>query len=254
MVAPGLCTRGSPRILAHGARARPWRGVASSLFPLTRWSFVGRAGEDERELGLLVAHYADAVARYLARRFPELARRGEIDDLVQEVLLALLRNGAVLRRADPAQGGRFRYFLMRVAYNAARNARRRLVRRDWSLLADEAVAETGTEAGPAPGADMDRAWAQSVLQRAWNELRAWADEGAVAPESVALLEATLLRDRSLRQAAGELGLSLGTAHRRLAAAKRNLRRAILDHLRFAGETGPDEEERAYRTLLEAASE
>lgn len=79
--------------------------MVSSLFPATRWSLVGRSVDAAPDRGLLLDHYADAIARYLAHRFPELRRRGEVDDLVQEVLLALMRNDAVLRRADPAHGG-----------------------------------------------------------------------------------------------------------------------------------------------------
>lgn len=228
--------------------------MASSLFPATRWSLVDRLDEG-RGVARLLDYYADAVARYLGLKFPDLRRRGQIDDLVQEVLLALLRQGEVLQRADPAHGGRFRYFLMRVAYNAARNAHRRLARADWSLLADEAVSESLAETGTFDGeADMDRAWAASVLQQAWRELRAWAADGRLPSESVALLERNLLHGVSLREAATELGLSLGTAHRRLARARTLVRQAVIDHLRFTGALGDDDEEQAFELLLAAVRE
>lgn len=234
-------------------RQRILIGMVSSLFPATRWSLVGRSADGTSDRALLLDHYADAIGRYLAHRFPDLLRRGVVDDLVQEVLLGLLRNGEVLRRADPGHGGRFRYFLMRVAYNAARNARRRLSRRDWSLIADEAVAETVGAGDPLPEAAMDRAWAMSVLRRAWTDLRAWAAEGAVSATGVDLLERQLA-GTSLRQAAEDLGVSLGTAHRHMAKARHLLRRAVIAHLRFAGDCEVDEadEDRAYRLLIDAA--
>lgn len=142
---------------------------------------------------------------------------------------------------------------MCVAYNAARNARRQLSRHDWSLVADEAVSG-GLGAGDLqPDAEMDRAWAASVLARAWDDLRAWAADGDLETEGVALLERHL-EGIPLRRAAEELGLSLGTAHRRLAKARHRLRWAVIAHLRFADDpgSGEEDEDRAYSLLIDAA--
>ncbi|MDA3959171.1 MAG: sigma-70 family RNA polymerase sigma factor [Planctomycetota bacterium] len=201
---------------------------------------------------LLLEHYADALTRYLGSKFPEMRRRGDIDDLVQEVLLALMRQGHVLQRADPAHGGRFRHFLMRVAYNAARNARRRLDRHHWSLLADEAVAEcVNDDTEVLHETEMDRAWAESILHQAWTELRAWAAQGHIEADGVELLERNLLNNQALRNAAGEMGLSLGTAHRRIAKARTLLRQAVIEHLRFTGELIEGNEDEAFDLLMKA---
>ena len=227
--------------------------MASSLFPVTRWSLIGRI-DDQHALTLLIEHYADSVARYLGRKFPTLQRRGDIDDLVQEVLLALMRSGDVLQRAQPSNGGRFRYFLMRVAYNAARNAQRRLMRSDWSLLVDEAVAhEIECDHSSLPDADMDRAWAASILQQAWTDVRAWAASKHIDQEGVALLERHILHGQTLRDAAAEMGLTLGTAHRRLAKARSHLQQAVIDHLHFTNELKDLDDAQAYQFLIEAAA-
>jgi len=226
--------------------------MASSLFPATRWSLVERLDGD-RDVTLLIEHYADAVARYLAGKFPELRQRGQIDDLVQEVLLALMRNPHVLRRADRNQGGRFRYLLMRVAANAARNARRKLARHDLATFADAAVLTVEHEPNTEPDADMDRAWARSVIERGWRDLRAWVATGELEPEALTLLERSVEDGFTIRAAAADLGLSLGTAHRRLAKARHLLQRAVVEHLRFAGELSEDTRDSgAYQVMLEAA--
>lgn len=77
-------------------------------------------------------------------KFPDWRQRGDLDDLIQEVLLSFMRNAKTLQRVSPANGGRFRYVLMRVAYNPARNARRHIAQpREWAPLPTKRLAKVG---------------------------------------------------------------------------------------------------------------
>ncbi|MFW5858754.1 MAG: RNA polymerase sigma factor [Planctomycetota bacterium] len=196
---------------------------------------VERIGEDDGATAHVLALYADAVGRYLAIKLPRARTRGTLDDIVQEVLLGLMERPGVLGRARRTAGGHFRYLLMHVAYNAARNAERKLG--DRRALVAQAVAEWEATTINDPDEGVDRAWAQSLLQSAWNELRAWVRSGDEQADCLAVAEAEahLIHGRNLREIAIERGLGLGTCHRRLARARTLPRTSILDHLRATGE-------------------
>ena len=118
---------------------------------------------------------------------------------------------------------------MTVAANAARNALRRRRRgREQAVLDEE-------PAGPEQHLLMDRAWAESVVRDAWAEVAQWADEGVVDREVPAVLEASLVQGRPLRDIAETIGLSLATCQRRLARGRMLLQQAITARLRAAGE-------------------
>jgi hypothetical protein len=67
-------------------------------FPDTRWSPVARADGDAAPL---LALYARPVARYLAVKFPDAARDGRLDDVVQDVLAWMTEHPEVLAQARP---------------------------------------------------------------------------------------------------------------------------------------------------------
>ena len=185
-------------------------------FPPTRWSLVGNAPAGDA--GALVERYADALARYLRLRFPDLPA-ADFDDVVQEVLMHLLQRPDLLSGASPRDGGRFRYLLATVALNQARNivrGRRRQVAREHALPDDHAVAD----------GDVDLAWRESALAAAWADLRGWAAVGEIDPEIPALLEEHLASEVPLRELAERHGLSLATCQRRLAKGRTWLRKAL----------------------------
>lgn len=206
-------------------------------FPDTRWSLVGRLGQDG-VASLVVERYAAAIDRYLRMKLPTEARRPDFADLVQDVLLHLLERPDVLAQAKPGVGSRFRHYLMAVAWNEARNALRRQRR-----VADQQVAlNEETQALSAPEADqallMDRAWAAAVVGRAWADLHRAAADGSVEGEVMRILSASLIGGRSLRDLASETGLSLATCQRRLARGRLLLQQAMGESLRQAGELDP----------------
>lgn len=204
-------------------------------FPATRWSLVGASDG----AGTLLALYAEPIARYLAMKLPEAARDGRIDDIVQETLAWLAEHPEMLRRAQPGANpdgspSRFRWYVMTLALNQARNAQRRLRGGAHQELAgDAAVAE--------PDRDMDRAWAAAVLAEAWRDLAGWAAQGACESDTPEAVRLHLVDGLGVREVAARLGLSLGACHRRIAGGRALLRRAITDRLRAAGEAGADEQ-------------
>ncbi len=229
-------------------------------FPMTRWSLVGRLGATPEATSILLELYFDSIARYLRQRFPEEVRTGDLDDVIQEVFVHVLDHPSVLSTAKPGIGSRFRYVLMTVAFNAARNAlrtRRRRRSKDARVIVgpdgDDIALSDGVIDDATEHADvaMDRAWAQSVLEQAWNDLRAWSDQGLLESDCVSILEDSVMRGMSVRDAASARGLSPATCQRRLARGRTFLQRAIVDRLTQAGEVPSDADPaRAYTVLLD----
>jgi RNA polymerase sigma factor (sigma-70 family) len=224
---------------------------AAPVFPDTRWSLIGRIADQPDSAGLLIDLYADAIARYLRQRLPTSAAQG--DDVVQDVLLHLLERPELIARArpDPTAGPgqrRFRYYIMTLALNEARNALRRTGRwRDGAcaMLDGDHAAEAD---GDAQAQAMDRAWAESVIAGAWRDLSGWADQGALEAPIPAMLEAHLVQGRTVRQVAEEQGLSIGACHRWLARGRTLLQQAILE--RMGGEAAGDADA-AWEVLVAA---
>jgi RNA polymerase sigma factor (sigma-70 family) len=217
-------------------------------FPATRWSLIARLASQPEHITVIVGLYADAISVYLHRRLAA-EHHDRLEDVVQDVLLDLLRKPEVIAKAQPGSGSRFRYYLMNMAWKSALNTLRSLRRRDRpSLDASTTVDEhalVDDVAGhmPAPDhmQDMDRAWALSVVHQAVDELRHWSHSGVVEPEAFSILHANLVEGRALRDISAQLGLPLGTCHRRLARARTLLQEAIVQRLRLAGELGRDED-------------
>jgi RNA polymerase sigma factor (sigma-70 family) len=230
-------------------------------FPATRWSLIARLPDQPQQVAAVVGLYADAVGEYLRRRLAS-ERRERVDDVVQDVLLDLMRKPEVLARAQPGQGSRFRYYLMNLAWLSALNALRYERRRDHASV--DATVEDGSPLidripGDLPAPDqraaMDRAWALSVLQQALDDLKRWSRDGTLEPEAYAVLDANLVGGRTLRQVAEDMGIPLTSCHRRLAKARLLLQQAIVERLRLAGELGAEEDPgRAAQVLMELVTQ
>ncbi|MBA3699222.1 MAG: sigma-70 family RNA polymerase sigma factor [Planctomycetes bacterium] len=226
-------------------------------FPATRWSLIARLPDQPQQAAALVGLYADAVGEYLRRRLAG-ERRERVDDVIQDVLLDLMRKPELLSRAAPGSGSRFRYYLMNLAWLAALNAIRHERRRDHASIDaagedDSPMVDRLASDVPAPDQRqaMDRAWALSVLQQALDDLQRWAGDGTLEPEAYAVLKANLIDGKTLRDVAKELGIPLTSCHRRLAKARMLLQQAIVERLRLAGELGAEEDPaRAAQVLME----
>ncbi len=217
-------------------------------FPETRWSLIGRLAEQPDQVAVVVELYADPIARYLRVKFAGEHGSARLDDVIQEVLVYLMEHPELIARARPGEtpaGGasKFRYFIMTLAFNAARNAWRRhshgremnaAMGDDGETTVAEALAVAEQPADEQVRA-MDRAWAESLLAAAWRDLRAWAGDGTLEAEIPRILELNLVDGRNLRDVAEQMGLPLATCHRRLARGRTYLQKAITDRLLQAGE-------------------
>jgi DNA-directed RNA polymerase specialized sigma24 family protein len=216
-------------------------------FPDTRWSLIGRLALEPAEAAVVMGLYADSIARYLRLKLPG---EGDLEDVIQEVLLHLFEHPELMAAAQPGDGSRFRYLLMTLAWNEARNRlRERWRRQSREKPAPEAVEDHTGAPQPAETPFMDRAWAESLLAQAWADVRGWATDGTLEPEIPNLLHEHLVRGRNLRDLAAELELPLATCHRRLARGRTYLQKAIVDRLRQAGELGENADPAAACELL-----
>lgn len=215
-------------------------------FPDTRWSLIGRLALQPAEATVVMDLYADCIARYLRLKLPA---ESDLEDVIQEVLLHLFEHPELMAAAQPGAGSRFRYLLMTLAWNEARNR----LRERWRRQSRERAADTmEDQPGAATAAEtpyMDRAWAESLLAQAWADVRGWASDGTLEPEIPGLLQEHLVRGRNLRDLAAELDMPLATCHRRLARGRTWLQKAIVDRLRQANELGPDADPSAACELL-----
>ncbi len=218
-----------------------------ATFPETRWSLIRRLDAQGGDTAVvLVACYADAVARYVRAR---LAGNAHVDDIVQAVLQHLLERPDILAQATPQPGSKFRYLLMRVAWNEARNAMRRFRPAHGSAETLSVLVHTPDETQ-----GMDRAWAASVLAQVWNEMRQRAAAGLIDAQVLAITEAHLIRGESLRSLAEHCQLSLATCSRRLAQGRMLLQQALVERLQVAGEWSvQDTPGQACDRLLQALS-
>jgi RNA polymerase sigma factor (sigma-70 family) len=223
-------------------------------FPETRWSLIGRLADQPDQVAVVLELYADPIARYLRGKFVSDATSARLDDVIQEVLMYLMEHPDLLARAHPGeiaagQASRFRYFIMTLAYNAARNAMRRQKNNremnaamgdDGEITVAEALAVARQPTDDLQKA-MDRAWAESLLTLAWRDLAAWAEDGTLEKEIPDIVKANLVEGRNLRDISAELNIPLATCHRRLARGRTYLQKAIADRLRQAGEISLQED-------------
>lgn len=229
-------------------------------FPRTRWSLIAALPGQPKQIGTLVAIYAEAVAAYLRSRLVG-ERSDRVEDVIQEVLVDLLGKPEVLAKAGPGDGSRFRYYLMHLAWHGAQNALRRHRRRDDARGAmagdpddavDSATARLAADLPAPERAAMDRAWAAGVIQGALDDLRGWVDCDRLPPEGLRILVRNLVEGHALRDIAADLALPIATCHRRYAQARTALREAICERLRLAGELGPSEDPAAACEILLSA--
>ncbi|MBA3708373.1 MAG: sigma-70 family RNA polymerase sigma factor [Planctomycetes bacterium] len=218
-------------------------------FPETRWSLIGRLALRPTEAAVVMDQYADSISRYLRLKLPN---EGDLEDVIQEVLLHLFEHPELMAAAEPGAGSRFRYLLMTLAWNEARNRLRerwRRQHREKPVKEDDGAQTVAPETEASETSAMDRAWAESLLAQAWADVRAWASDGTLEAEIPELLEGHLVRGRNLRDLAAELSLPLATCHRRLARGRTWLQKAIVDRLREAGEITEDADQGAACSLL-----
>lgn len=193
------------------------------------------------------ARYAPLVRAYLAARWRESPRFGDLDDAVQEVFVECLRAGGGLERAEPGRPGGFRAFLYGLVRNVAlRFEQRGGRRREAPLEDDAAVAARESSLSRV----FDRAWARAMVEQA-AALQASRAEGAGAEarRRVALLRLRFHDALPIREIARRWGVEAAELHRQYAKARAEFKGCLIDVLQAEGHADRAEAERACRELL-----
>jgi RNA polymerase sigma factor (sigma-70 family) len=216
-------------------------------FPLTRRSMIAAAGDADPEVrrqawDALVASYWRPVYKYL--RVQWRTEREEAEDLTQGFFLQALEKGT-FDRYDPARA-RFRTFLRTCLDGHVANERkaaRRLKRgggQAWLSLdfagAEEEIARQGGSQELGLEEYFHREWVRALFGLAVGELRRRC-EAAGRPARFALFDRYDLQGPdaperpTYAELAAEHGIPATQVTNELAAARRELRRIVLEKLR-----------------------
>ena len=195
-------------------------------FDPTRWSLVLAAGgaRSRGALEELCRAYWPPVYAFLRRRGHD---REAAEEHTQAFFCALLE-GDVLARADPTRG-RFRSYLLGcLAHFVADRSRARARERTVDLDPEAAEASLAATQDASPEDAFERAWAQRVLERAFERLQAdYAARGEAA--FFGALRPTLAGD-PLEGGYAALARALGRSENALRVAAHRLRRRLAEEL------------------------
>jgi RNA polymerase sigma-70 factor (ECF subfamily) len=233
-------------------------------FPSTHWSQLAIAtlqGESEAEAALATFYrrYREPVMNFIRRRGIE---PGRAEDLAQDFFLHLIAK-STLKRADAARG-RFRTFLLGALVRFLGDVRDReqAAKRGGGTppvsldAVDSGWAMPTVE--PATAAEFDREWALQILALALQRLEAEYAARAKAAE-FAVLRAYVpggLAPLAYEEAAGRLGLNLGTLKTEVHRLRQRFRGCLREELaRTVTSPGEIDAEIAYLgRVLQSAGE
>lgn len=201
--------------------------MASNEHP-TCWKLIEGAAKgvasDREEFA---RRYLPSVRDYLRARWRSAPLAADIDDVTQEVFVALLRSGGVLERLDPAQGSGFRGLLFGVTRKTALHAERTRARR-LKRVTDEAVEPDRAPADdPTLSRIFDRSYAKAIVQQAREVMEdASRERGVEAVRRVRLLSAIFHDGVAIRDLAQQWDVDAAHLHREYAKARREFRAAM----------------------------
>jgi RNA polymerase sigma-70 factor (ECF subfamily) len=220
----------------------------------TRWSLIRKAARglppDQEDFA---AVYGPAARAYLVARWRGTPLLQEVDDAVQEVLLACLRGGGALARADENRPGGFRAFFYGIVRNVALHAERSARRRKDRPAAVERDLEEVPADDPGLSTAFDRAWAEAIVREAAVRHRELASEGG--EQAARRLELLRLRHEEglpIREIAERQGADPDYLHHQYAKAREDFRKALVEVVSFHHPgASPDAVEAECRKVLEA---
>ena len=201
----------------------------------TSWTLVeGAAHGDVEQRSRFVEVYTPVVRAYLQARWRDRAQRQELDDAVQEVFFACLRENGALASADRSRPNRFRAFLYGITRNTALKVEDRQ-RRDAAPRNGQRVDLDDLPGHDAPLSSIfDRAWARTILVDALDRqetIAAAAGDGAA--RRLELLRLRIHEDQPIRDIAAAWNEDAAHLHHEYARARREflsaLKATLADH-------------------------
>lgn len=215
-------------------------------FATTRWSqIVAAAGHDRAALAWLCERYWEPLRAHLRRRG---VGDHAAEDMTQDFFAGML-DGSLIQRADPARG-RFRTFLLACLEHhlAHTRERERALKRGGGTTVEVLSDPPAPDTDPIRG--FDRAWAETLLERVRDRLRA---EGDVRTKRLEVFLTTNGDSAAYGAVGAELGLSEGavrvTVHRLRNRFRELLRAEVAETLADPTPTGIDAEINDLLTAL-----
>ncbi|MEM8883832.1 MAG: sigma-70 family RNA polymerase sigma factor [Planctomycetota bacterium] len=200
----------------------------------TCWSLVEGAREGRADAR---ARFADAylpvVRAYLLARWGRGPLREGVDDAVQDTFVECFRDAGALSRVSGGGRSRFRTFLYAVVRNVARRREERWQRDDLRRSPLEGDGEHPEARDARLSVAFDRAWANAILQRAVQRMRADARNGTdEARRQVELLRLRFTEDLPIRAIAERWDEDPASVHRLYARAREGYKRSLIVEMRF----------------------
>jgi RNA polymerase sigma factor (sigma-70 family) len=225
-------------------------------FPPTHWTLIAAAAapDSNAALGRLYKTYW-APLRAQARRFG--VREEDLDDVLQELFMALFTSGS-LARAKP-ECGRFRSYLLGALRNNLNHRRARLTAEkrgggEIALTLDEIDPAAPIDGSPLDGRAFDIDWARTLAAEALRRFEAEQNASDESRASYAALGAMALGDspETPQEAATRLGLSVSAIKSRLFRLRDRFRETVREEVfrTVSTETECDDELRYLCAVLE----
>lgn len=215
----------------------------------TSWTMIERAaGGDRAAREGFTSTYLPVVRAYLRARWPGALGENRLEDAVQDVFLACLKEGGAIENVQRDGGGRFRTWLYRVVLNVARRYEEKaaFARKREGGDEERLGEEPGREA--ALSLVFDRAWARRMVRHAVERLRAQADS-EVRRRRMVILEARFGEGLPIREIAKRMDVAAAQVHHDYARARDDFKRCLRDVVSEHCSGSPAEIERECLALL-----
>jgi RNA polymerase sigma-70 factor (ECF subfamily) len=221
----------------------------------TRWSLILKAAKglapDRSDFAVV---YEPVVRAFLEARWRNRSFASDVDDAVQEVLIACLREKGALTLVGPGGPGGFRAYLYGVTRNIALHFERAAARRRHAVAAAQAELDPAGPDEARLSRVFDRAWAEALVREAGERHRERAAErGPAARMRVELLRLRFEEDLPVREIAKRWDEDAGRIHHEYARAREEFREARVEVVTYQCPGTPAEVEAECRALLDLLS-
>jgi RNA polymerase sigma factor (sigma-70 family) len=194
--------------------------------------------------------YFPIVRAYLKARWRGRLTTEEIEDAMQDVFVAFLREEGVLEKLKPGRQEGFRALLYAVAHNTALRVEHARARKLDSPGSESFHAEENAAAEESLSRVFDRAWAESIVREAaelQKELARAEGDGAV--RRFELLRLQFEEELTIAAIAERWGVPAEPLYKEAVRAKREFKEAVRRVVSFHHPDAPDLVERECRALL-----